>query len=90
MQAQHSRSDGWFRDALSGVPATGQARGRADVLCLAAVPPGRGTLAVGLRLLGALPAVGGILHVMPPRQVAAALAAGDCGLGPVDGLAAPR
>ncbi|MFF2195920.1 LysR family transcriptional regulator [Streptomyces sp. NPDC058157] len=67
---------------------------RADVLRLAAAPPGRVTLAasplaVGARLLAALPATGVTLRVMPPDQVPAALAAGDCDLGLVDGLAAP-
>ncbi|GLV97983.1 LysR family transcriptional regulator [Streptomyces lavendulae] len=67
---------------------------RADVLRLAAAPPGRITLAasplaVGPRLLAALPATGVTLRVMPPGAVPAAVAAGDCDLGLVDGPAAP-
>ncbi|WP_330261535.1 LysR family transcriptional regulator [Streptomyces sp. NBC_00539] len=67
---------------------------RADVLRLAAAPPGRVTLAVsplavGPRLLAALPATGVSLRVLPPAQVPAVVAAGGCDLGLVDGLAAP-
>ncbi|MFI5830868.1 LysR family transcriptional regulator [Streptomyces sp. NPDC051578] len=67
---------------------------RADVLRLAAAPPGRVTvaaspLAVGPRLLSALPATGVTLRVLPPAQVPAVVAAGECDLGLVDGLAAP-
>ncbi|KPI00621.1 transcriptional regulator, LysR family [Actinobacteria bacterium OV450] len=67
---------------------------RADVLRLAAAPPGRVTLAVsplavGPRLLAALPATGVTLRVLPPAEVAAAVATGGCDLGLVDGLAAP-
>ncbi|MEU8438082.1 LysR family transcriptional regulator [Streptomyces sp. NPDC029216] len=67
---------------------------RADVLRLAAAPPGRvalaaSPLAVGPRLLAALPATGVTLRVLPPQQVPAAVAAADCDLGLVDGLAAP-
>ncbi|WP_438319011.1 LysR family transcriptional regulator [Streptomyces sp. HUAS TT3] len=66
---------------------------RADVLRLAAAPPGRVTLAVsplavGPRLLAALPATGVELRVVPPDQVPAAVATGGCDLGLVDGLAA--
>ncbi|MFJ3204579.1 LysR family transcriptional regulator [Streptomyces sp. NPDC086989] len=67
---------------------------RADVLRLAAAPPGRVTLAVsplavGPRLLAALPATGVTLRVLPPAEVPAAVATGGCDLGLVDGLAAP-
>ncbi|MFF1558605.1 LysR family transcriptional regulator [Streptomyces sp. NPDC058279] len=67
---------------------------RADVLRLAAAPPGRVTLAVsplavGPRLLSALPATGVTLRVLPPGEVPAVVAAGGCDLGLVDGLAAP-
>ncbi|MFF4580790.1 LysR family transcriptional regulator [Streptomyces sp. NPDC001389] len=67
---------------------------RADVLRLAAAPPGRvalaaSPLAVGPRLLAALPATGVTLRVLPPDRVPAAVAAGECDLGLVDGLAAP-
>ncbi|MEV6957340.1 LysR family transcriptional regulator [Streptomyces sp. NPDC051183] len=67
---------------------------RADVLRLAAAPPGRVALAasplsVGPRLLAALPASGVTLHVLPPDEVPAAVATGGCDLGLVDGLAAP-
>ncbi|MEU8772536.1 LysR family transcriptional regulator [Streptomyces sp. NPDC048606] len=67
---------------------------RADVLRLAAEPPGRVTLAasplaVGPRLLAALPATGVTLRVLPPNEVPAAVAGGHCDLGLVDGLAAP-
>ncbi|MBT2481419.1 LysR family transcriptional regulator [Streptomyces sp. ISL-94] len=67
---------------------------RADVLRLAAGPPGRVTLAasplaVGPRLLAALPATGVTLRVLPPAEVPAAVATGDCDLGLVDGPAAP-
>ncbi|WP_260614329.1 LysR substrate-binding domain-containing protein, partial [Streptomyces sp. WAC07061] len=41
------------------------------------------------RLLAALPATGVTLRVLPPSRVPAAVAAGDCDLGLVDGLAAP-
>ncbi|MFD9354121.1 LysR family transcriptional regulator [Streptomyces sp. NPDC060031] len=66
---------------------------RADVLRLAAAPPGRVALAasplsVGPRLLAALPASGVTLHVLSPAQVPAAVATGGCDLGLVDGLAA--
>ncbi|MEU3772812.1 LysR family transcriptional regulator [Streptomyces sp. NPDC032472] len=66
---------------------------RADVLRLAAAPPGRVTLAasplaVGPRLLAALPATGVELRVLPRSEVPAALATGGCDLGLVDGLAA--
>lgn len=67
---------------------------RADVLRLAAAPPGRITLAasplaVGPRLLAALPATGVTLRVLPPVEVPAAVATGGCDLGLVDGPAAP-
>ncbi|MGR4882530.1 LysR family transcriptional regulator [Streptomyces sp. LARHCF249] len=67
---------------------------RADVLRLAAAPPGRVTLAasplaVGPALLAALPATGVTLRVLPPAEVPAAVATGGCDLGLVDGLAAP-
>ncbi|WP_329377977.1 LysR family transcriptional regulator [Streptomyces sp. NBC_01351] len=67
---------------------------RADVLRLAAAPPGRVTLAVsplamGPRLLAALPATGVTLRVLPPAEVPAAVATGGCDLGLVDGPAAP-
>lgn len=67
---------------------------RADVLRLAAAPPGRVTLAasplaVGPSLLAALPVTGVTLRVLPPEQVPAAVATGGCDLGLVDGLAAP-
>ncbi|MCJ1680549.1 LysR family transcriptional regulator [Streptomyces sp. APSN-46.1] len=67
---------------------------RADVLRLASAPPGRITLAasplaVGPRLLAALPATGVTLRVLPPAEVPAAVATGDCDLGLVDGPAAP-
>ncbi|MET9610761.1 LysR family transcriptional regulator [Streptomyces sp. NPDC006512] len=67
---------------------------RADVLRLAAAPPGRVTLAasplaVGPALLAALPATGVTLRVLPPDEVPAAVATGGCDLGLVDGLAAP-
>ncbi len=67
---------------------------RADVLRLAAAPPGRVTLAVsplavGPRLLAALPATGVTLRVLPPAQVPAAVATGGCDLGLADGPAAP-
>ncbi|MFI8364188.1 LysR family transcriptional regulator [Streptomyces sp. NPDC085612] len=67
---------------------------RADVLRLAAAPPARVTLAasplaVGPRLLAALPATGVTLRVLPPAEVPAAVATGDCDLGLVDGPAAP-
>lgn len=67
---------------------------RADVLRLAAAPPGRVTLAVsplavGPRLLSALPATGVTLRVLPPAEVPAVVAAGGCDLGLVDGPAAP-
>ncbi|MFB7463218.1 LysR family transcriptional regulator [Streptomyces sp. NPDC056224] len=67
---------------------------RADVLRLAAAPPGRITLAasplaVGPRLLAALPATGVTLRVLPPAEVPAAVATGGCDLGLVDGPAAP-
>ncbi|MEW2416379.1 LysR family transcriptional regulator [Streptomyces sp. NPDC046866] len=66
---------------------------RADVLRLAAAPPGRVTLAasalaVGPRLLAALPATGVELRVLPRGEVPAAVATGGCDLGLVDGLAA--
>ncbi|MFJ6796760.1 LysR family transcriptional regulator [Streptomyces sp. NPDC091268] len=66
---------------------------RADVLRLAAAPPGRVTLAVsplsvGPRLLAALPASGVALRVLPAAEVPAAVATGGCDLGLVDGLAA--
>ncbi|MFE5808570.1 LysR family transcriptional regulator [Streptomyces sp. NPDC056491] len=68
---------------------------RADVLRLAAAPPGRVTLAasplaLGPRLLAALPATGVTLRVLPPAEVPAAVATGGCDLGLVDGLAAPN
>ncbi|MET9882879.1 LysR family transcriptional regulator [Streptomyces sp. NPDC006430] len=67
---------------------------RADVLRLAAAPPGRVALAVsplsvGPRLLAALPATGVALRVLAPADVPAAVATGGCDLGLVDGLAAP-
>ncbi|THA47996.1 LysR family transcriptional regulator [Streptomyces sp. A1136] len=67
---------------------------RADVLRLAAAPPGRVTLAVsplavGPRLLSALPATGVTLRVLPPAEVPAVVATGGCDLGLVDGPAAP-
>ncbi|MFE1806240.1 LysR family transcriptional regulator [Streptomyces sp. NPDC059533] len=67
---------------------------RADVLRLAAAPPGRVTLAasplaLGPRLLAALPATGVTLRVVPPAEVPAAVATGGCDLGLVDGPAAP-
>lgn len=67
---------------------------RADVLRLAAAPPGRVTLAasplaVSPRLLAALPATGITLRVLPPAEVPAAVATGGCDLGLVDGPAAP-
>ncbi|OKK22642.1 LysR family transcriptional regulator [Streptomyces sp. CB00455] len=67
---------------------------RADVLRLAAAPPGRVTLAasplaVGPRLLAALPVTGVTLRVLPPAEVPAAVATGGCDLGLVDGPAAP-
>ncbi|MCX4626861.1 LysR family transcriptional regulator [Streptomyces sp. NBC_01443] len=67
---------------------------RADVLRLAAAPPGQVTLAasplcVGPRLLAALPATGVALRVLPAAEVPAAVATGGCDLGLVDGLAAP-
>ncbi|MFD9264648.1 LysR family transcriptional regulator [Streptomyces goshikiensis] len=67
---------------------------RADVLRLAAAPPGRITLAasplaVGPGLLAALPPTGVTLRVLPPAEVPAAVATGDCDLGLVDGPAAP-
>ncbi|GGQ18813.1 hypothetical protein GCM10010215_49510 [Streptomyces virginiae] len=67
---------------------------RADVLRLAAAPPGCVTLAasplaVGPRLLAALPATGVTLRVLPPAEVPAAVATGGCDLGLVDGPAAP-
>ncbi|MBT2456176.1 LysR substrate-binding domain-containing protein, partial [Streptomyces sp. ISL-86] len=67
---------------------------RADVLRLAAAPAGTVTLAasplaVGPRLLAALPATGVTLRVLPPAEVPAAVATGGCDLGLVDGLAAP-
>ncbi|MEU6891006.1 LysR family transcriptional regulator [Streptomyces sp. NPDC046557] len=67
---------------------------RADVLRLAAAPPGQVTLAVSPlavapRLLSALPATGVTLQVLPPGEVPAVVAAGGCDLGLVDGLAAP-
>ncbi|MEV7521069.1 LysR family transcriptional regulator [Streptomyces sp. NPDC091371] len=67
---------------------------RADVLRLAAAPPGRVTLAasplsVGPRLLAALPATGVTLRILPPAEVPAAVATGGCDLGLVDGPAAP-
>ncbi|MER5933030.1 LysR family transcriptional regulator [Streptomyces sp. NPDC002054] len=67
---------------------------RADVLRLAAAPPEEVTvaaspLAVGPRLLGALPSTGVTLRVMAPAAVPAAVATGGCDLGLVDGPAAP-
>lgn len=67
---------------------------RADVLRLAAAPPGRVTVAVsplaaGPRLLAALPATGVTLRVLAPAEVPTAVATGGCDLGLVDGLAAP-
>lgn len=67
---------------------------RADVLRLAAAPPGRIMLAVSPLALGpglpaALPATGVTLRVLPPAEVPAAVATGGCDLGLVDGLAAP-
>ncbi|MEV7611622.1 LysR family transcriptional regulator [Streptomyces sp. NPDC089799] len=67
---------------------------RADVLRLAGAPSQRVTvaaspLAVGPRLLAALPPTGATLAVMPPDAVPAAVATGGCDLGLVDGLAAP-
>ncbi|MEU7555730.1 LysR family transcriptional regulator [Streptomyces sp. NPDC044571] len=67
---------------------------RADVLRLAAAPPGQvvlaaSPLALAPRLLAALPATGVTLRVLPPADVPAAVAAGGCDLGLVDGLAAP-
>ncbi|QES52230.1 LysR family transcriptional regulator [Streptomyces venezuelae] len=67
---------------------------RADVLRLAAAPPEEVTvaaspLAVGPRLLAALPPTGVTLRVMAPAAVPAAVATGGCDLGLVDGPAAP-
>ncbi|MEU9034268.1 LysR family transcriptional regulator [Streptomyces sp. NPDC048352] len=68
---------------------------RADVLRLAAAPPGLITLAASPlaaarpALLAALPPTGVTLRVLPPARVPAAVAAGECDLGLVDGLAAP-
>ncbi|RSS84374.1 LysR family transcriptional regulator [Streptomyces sp. WAC06614] len=67
---------------------------RADVARLAAAPPGRvilaaSPLAVGPRLLAALPAAGVTLRITARGDVPAAVATGACDLGLVDGLAAP-
>ncbi|MEU3408221.1 hypothetical protein ABZ766_30320 [Streptomyces sp. NPDC006670] len=83
MQAQHSRSDGWFRDALSGGPAAGPpprphaARpAPSDPLRLPEVAPLKVTGALrydgtGLRALRAL-ATAGHGPVPLPRRIAEA------------------
>ncbi|MFJ3926756.1 LysR family transcriptional regulator [Streptomyces sp. NPDC090022] len=67
---------------------------RADVARFVTAPAAHVTLAaaplaVGPRLLAALPATGVTLRVVARAEVSAAVAAGDCDLGLVDGLAAP-